>query len=603
MSQTPTQALFARDDINGFWALFADNLANMVIISTICLHTFHMPASVVFGKILPGVGIALLVGLGFYAQLARRLAEREGRTDVTALPYGISTPVLFVYLFGVMMPVYLLAKKGGMADADAGMMAWRVAMAAAFIGGALECAGALIGPFLKEVTPRAGMLGTLAGIALVYIATVPLAEIFEHPIIGLPALAIVLIGLVARVRLPFGLPAGLVAILVGVLMAALIGHIPITPKPFAGVGLYPPLPLLGDLFQGLKHLFIDYPFLLAVVFPIEIYNFIETMNNVESAEAAGDAYPVHVCQTMDGVGTMAGAVFGGPFPTTVYIGHPAYKQLGARVGYALGVGVVFFCIACFGLMNPLFAFIPVAAVAPILVYVGITICGQAFQASPATHGLAVAIAMLPHLSDLLSKKVGGALRETSTWLLPHVQKGNDVLQSKLSALQSEALPPDLLKRLLLEGGIHYQGQLLLSKGAILVGLIWGAITANLIDRKGKHAAGFAAAGALLALLGLLHSLPGPGLHYNNPLVYGYLLLALCCYAIQWMPPEETLPDAETLPPQTQAAAPQTQAAAPQKREGTHTSSSPGNPQGPGSSSSKGKSRHKNKSKNKKKHRK
>ena len=98
--------LFTRDDINGFWALFADNLANMIIVSGVCTFVLKIPSEIVFGRILPGLGVALLAGLGFYAWLARRLAAREGRTDVTALPYGISTPILFVYLFLIMKPVF-----------------------------------------------------------------------------------------------------------------------------------------------------------------------------------------------------------------------------------------------------------------------------------------------------------------------------------------------------------------------------------------------------------------------------------------------------------------------------------------------------------------
>jgi len=43
------------------------------------------------------------------------------------------------------------------------------------------------------------------------------------------------------------------------------------------------------------------PTLFAIIVPLEVYNFLETMNNVESAESAGDRYPVRNCQIMDGV--------------------------------------------------------------------------------------------------------------------------------------------------------------------------------------------------------------------------------------------------------------------------------------------------------------
>ena len=351
-----------RGDLNGFWALFADNLANMVIIATVCSTVFRMPAAVVYGRILPGVGVALVVGLMFYAVQARRLARREGRSDVTALPYGISTPVLFVYLFGIIGPVFW-------ATGDA-VRAWQVGVGAAVVGGVIEVLACLIGPLLKRITPRAGMLGTLAGIAIVWIATVPLAEVFEHPVIGFPALAIILLGLVAGVRFPAGIPAGLLAITVGAILGFATGESKFTTE---GVGLYLPTLVLNDAWVGLRYIATD-PTILTIVLPIEIYNFIETMNNVESAEAAGDRYNVRTSQIMDGVGTLTGAIFGSPFPTTVYIGHPAYKRLGAGCGYALLVGLVFVVGNTFGLIGLLRNIIPVAAVAPILVFVGVVIC-------------------------------------------------------------------------------------------------------------------------------------------------------------------------------------------------------------------------------------
>ena len=180
------------------------------------------------------------------------------------------------------------------------------------------------------------MLGTLCGIALVFIGTVPLATVFENPFIGFASMIIILWGLVGRFRLPFNIPAGLLALAVGTVVALAIGQSKIS---FEGVGFYPPVPYFGDLVAGIQHLFAN-PELFLVLVPVQIYNFIETMNNVESAEAAGDHYPVATCQITDGAGTMIGALFGSPFPTTAYIGHPAYKRMGAHSGYVIGVGVV-----------------------------------------------------------------------------------------------------------------------------------------------------------------------------------------------------------------------------------------------------------------------
>ena len=511
--------IVSREDLNAFWALFADNLANFVIVAGLTKYVLQIPDEVIFGRIFPGLGVALILGLGFYSWRAHKLARDEGRNDVTALPYGISTPGLFVYTFGVMLPVALVTKNG--------TLAWQVGIAAAFAGGIIEVAGSFLGPILKRLTPRAGMLGTLAGIALVWIGTVPLAEIFEHPVIAFPALAIVFVGLVARARLPFGLPAGLVAIVVGTVIALILGDSKVT---FEGVGLFVPVPLLGDLIEGFRHLF-ALPELLAIVVPMEIYNFIETMNNVESAEAAGDAYPVRQCQVMDGVGTMAGALFGSAFPTTVYIGHPGYKRLGGRAGYTLMVGVILVLAAFLGLINFLHHLIPVAAVAPMLVFIAMVICGQAFTAIRPRYAMAAAVALMPHVANIIVTKLDSAKEAFNQGI------------GAAHGLKIDLSAPDVVNALL-EKGVHLVGQTALSQGAIITGLIWGGMTACLIDLRLRAAAGFALGAAVCSLVGLIHA-PTLGWHPSS-LVVGYLVMAVVLGALSFTRQERT-PEEEEEP--------------------------------------------------------
>jgi AGZA family xanthine/uracil permease-like MFS transporter len=296
-----------------------------------------------------------------------------------------------------------------------------------------------------------------------------------------------------------------------------------------GVGLYLPTCVFSDLWQGLKHIASE-PKVLTIVLPIEIYNFIETMNNVESAEAAGDRYDVRSSQLMDGLGTIAGSLFGNPFPTTVYIGHPAYKKLGAGCGYALMVGLVFFIGNTFGLMAFLRNLIPVAAVAPILVFVGIVICAQAFSASPPRHAMAVAIAIVPHVSDIVAKKLtnlAGYLSKLSESPAEATELGRT-----LRALSSGSPPLEVTQRMASQEGIHLIGQQFLSRGAILTGLIWGAMTALLIDRQFLNASYFALAALLLSVVGFIHA-PDLGFHYDVHAVWGYALMAVLFAAAHW----------------------------------------------------------------------
>jgi AGZA family xanthine/uracil permease-like MFS transporter len=262
------------------------------------------------------------------------------------------------------------------------------------------------------------------------------------------------------------------------------------------------------MMAGVQYLF-DNPELFLVLIPVQIYNFIETMNNVESAEAAGDKYPVAVCQVTDGLGTMLGAVFGSPFPTTAYIGHPAYKRIGAHTGYIIAVGIVIPLAAFFGLLAFLSNMIPVAAAAPVLVFVAISLISNTAASVKPTHMAAVAIAMIPHVSSFLMTKWGSmtnALRETGVENLPN-------------------LTDQVMVDAMLQQGAHVIGHQALAQGAILTGLIWGAITASVIDGKFRTAGGFAIAATVMSAIGIIHS---SALHMPeiNGIVGGYLIMGL-----------------------------------------------------------------------------
>jgi AGZA family xanthine/uracil permease-like MFS transporter len=482
---------FKRGDWNGFLTLGTDNLAKIVILPPILIGTFHFSSDIVFGKILPGLGLNLLLGLGIFVYFAVKLAISEKRTDVTTLPYGISTPVMFVYLFAIIGPVYFASNDP--------LLAYRIGLGAAFIGGLVEISGALVGPWLTKITPRAGMLGTIAGVAIVWIAMVPSAIIFANPIIGLPALFVVLLGLIGRYQFPFRLPAGLIAIGLGVVLGFLTGD---STLRFDQTGFYVPLPVVGDLLVGLRLIF-SRPELLAVIIPIEIYNFIETMGNVESAKGTGDNYDVRQSMLVDGAGTCLGAVFGSPFPTTVYLGHPAYKQMGGRSGYALLTGFFLFAASLVGLFAFLQYLIPAAAIAPLLVFVGIVMTQYAFQAVPAAHGVAIAIAFIPHIADLLKKQLDGTL---------------------LEVLNRGLVTPELASSLASNQGVYLQSYGLLSRGAIITGLLWGSILAFLVDRDLRRAMLFSFFAFGLSLVGLIHA-ERIGLSFS-PITGGYLLLTL-----------------------------------------------------------------------------
>src|SRR5260370_1277723 len=153
-----------RGDVDGFFGLAVDNLVQLLLIDTLCRVVLGFQPELVYGRVLPGAAISILVGNVSYAVQARRLAERTGRTDVCALPYGINTVSLFAHVFLVMLPAKSLAMRAG--APDPARIAWQAGLLATLASGLIELAGAFIAERVRKRTPRAALLSTLAGIAL-----------------------------------------------------------------------------------------------------------------------------------------------------------------------------------------------------------------------------------------------------------------------------------------------------------------------------------------------------------------------------------------------------------------------------------------------------
>ena len=168
-------------DWNGFFGLFTNVAAQRDRADRpVPVAWCSCPPTSVFGRILPALGIALPIGNLYYAYLAWQLAKKEGRSDVTAMPYGPSVPHMFIVVFVIMLPVYLKTKDP--------MLAWQAGLAWAFIIGVIVLAGVFVGPWIRTHTPRAAMLGTLAGISIAFISMRPAFQMWEVPWIAFVSL-------------------------------------------------------------------------------------------------------------------------------------------------------------------------------------------------------------------------------------------------------------------------------------------------------------------------------------------------------------------------------------------------------------------------------
>ncbi|WP_448627144.1 hypothetical protein [Geodermatophilus sp. URMC 64] len=486
-------SLWTRGDTNAFFGLGFNILVNVLTLTALMIAVVNVPAGAVLGTVLPALGVALVLGNVYYTYLARRLSRREGRSDVTALPYGPSVPHMFIVVFVIMLPIYL-------ATGDY-RQAWEAGLAWAFIIGVIVLIGAFIGPIIRRYTPRAALLGTLAGISVTFISMRPAAQIWEAAWIGLPVLAIILIGFFTDVRLPGNFPVGLAALLVGTAIGWIGGYMSVPDVSAAAEDIAFAVPDLriDMLLDGLGNL----APLLATAIPLGVYNFTEAMSNVESAAAAGDSYNLRSVLLADGTGAIVGSAFGSPFPPAVYIGHPGWKDAGGRAGYSMASGV-FVAILCFlGLFGLLSALLPIPAIVPILLYIGLLIGAQAFQAVPRIHAAAVVIAILPNMAAWGAGLIDNSLVAAGT---SAAEVGNDALGN---------------------AGVVYEGLTTLGQGAILVGLVLGAIVTFMIDRRFWAAAIAAGAGALLSFVGLIHAAQVDWAA-NPQVALGYVLLGAVC---------------------------------------------------------------------------
>lgn len=462
--------IFAIGDINAFFGLMLDNMSSLVIMATILTTAFQMPRDIVLYKMVPGSAMGVLFGDLLYTWMAVRLAKRTGSATVTAMPLGLDTPSTFGMAFGVIGPTYLATK-------DA-LFTWQAAMATIVLMGLFKIAVSFCGPALRRAIPRAGLLGSIAAVALLLIAYLPALRLFSSPVVGFLSLGVVLAALVAKIKLPFRLPGALAGILCGTVAYYLLGSLgwlpannhlaPHMPELRLALPL-PTLEFLPGLAKALTFLPLALPFALATV--------VGGVDVTESAAAAGDDYNTRDILLVEGFATLLAGMCGGVLQSCPYIGHPAYKDMGGRAGYTLATALFIGLGGILGYLSFFVGLLPEAAVAPILIFIGIEITAQAFEATPKAHYKAIALAFLPVIACLVQIEFG--------LVLGSLGKSVADLTGDVAAT--------------------YKATLLLGNGFIVTSLLWGAAFAALLDHRMLRSAIFLLIAAVATLCGAIHS--------------------------------------------------------------------------------------------------
>lgn len=469
---------FVAGDLNGFFGLMFDNLTVLSFLAGILVYVFGYPADIIYTRMFPGTAFGVLFGDIIYTWMAIRLSKRLGR-EVTAMPLGLDTPSTIGIALVVLGPAFLAAKASGLPEREAALATWHLGMATMVLIGVMKLALAFAGSWVQKMVPRAGLLGSLAGIGLALIGLVPLLDVFALPLVGAISLGLILYNLVAGIPLPKKIPGVLAAIVLGTVFyhalgpSGLLGVAYEAPKAELHFGFpTPTLDFIHGLGPALRYLPIAIPFGLLTV--------IGGINVTESARVGGDDYSTRDVLLTEAVATLVAGVCGGVAQSTPYIGQPAYKAMGARAGYTLLTGLFIGLGGIVGYVSFIVEAIPRAVLAPILVFVALDVVAQAFIACPKQHAPAVAFAFFPTVARLLAIKISD----------PAI-----VPEERFNTLMNEAgkeLPSTLVT-------------VALGNGFILTAMLWGAFLATMIDRQFKTSVAYLLLLAASSLFGLVHS--------------------------------------------------------------------------------------------------
>ncbi len=501
--KTNKSLFLGRGDINAFFGLLVDNMTQMVIMAAVLVNIFQFPKELVYFKMIPGSAIGVFAGDLAYTFMAIRLAGKTGRNDVTAMPLGIDTPSLFAFLFGVIGPAHI-------ATGDP-ILAWKISMAVVVIVGLTKIGGSFLGPMIQRAVPRAGLLGPIAGVALLLIAFLPLIKIFHDPLAGFISLIVILCCIIGKAPFPKRIPAALGAVSLGVLfsyMTRLFGGglpFPDLSQRLQEVAFSIPFPSFAFL-EGLSYT----PAYLPLAIPFAIVVIIGGIDVTESAAAAGDEYNTRSILLTSGFSTLLVGLCGGVVQTTPYIGHPAYKEMGGRAGYTLGTALFIGLGGIFGYLGLMADLLPEAALSPILIFIGLEITAQTFSATPKKHYRAIAFSFLPVVAALLLIELNG--------LLVNLGKSPSDLSGEMAHT--------------------FHMIVLIGNGFVISSLLWGAALALIIDQRLRRAASFLGISACLTLFGIIHSpFPDGRLFFpwdidsNTPYLLGTAYAMMCLFLL------------------------------------------------------------------------
>lgn len=505
MTQTARYPWFTLGDLNAFFALFLDNVVNLVILAGILVGAFGFPEKIIFEKMIPGTALGVMIGDLAYTYMAYRLAKKTGRTNITAMPLGLDTPSTIGIAVAVLGPAYL-GLKAEMPAEQAAMTTWYIGMATLIWMGLVKIIASFAGSTIQRIVPEAGLLGSLAGIGIVWLAADQFINTMEVPLVGMISLGLVLFTLIAHYRLPGKIPGAAAAVVIGMAIYYLNQALGFFPDEHASkLNLSMAITMPSFETGGFSEMFSRAIPFLPVAIPFGLLTVIGGINVTEGARLAGDNYKTRDILMTEAFATLIAGMFGGVSQSTPYIGHSAYKKMGARMGYTLLTGLLVGLGGMLGLIGTIVNIIPEAAVSPILIFVGFEITAMAYQMTPKNHNMAVTFAIIPSVLNF------GYIKLKVLYL--GVTATAASVAAKLTSPEMADSKAALLSIVPFSVQSEYPYLEALSQGYIVTAMIWGSVVAFLIDHKTRNAVITLFVGSVFSLFGIIHSATSSGKLY------------------------------------------------------------------------------------------
>jgi AGZA family xanthine/uracil permease-like MFS transporter len=482
-----------RGDIDATTAQVGFNLAQMII-PVFLLVPVGIPLGFSVGHLLPGYALGFLVGSLGLTGLAVRLGKGEGRRDVTAHVYGNNVPAIIAYTLAIVLPVYLQTHDP--------IAAWQTGAAAVVWTGILKLTAAPFAGVVRRFIPVPASMTVFGAAMYSYLALVLLQRLFDQPLVGIVALAIVAVSVLANIPITrWRIPPFIVAWLIPLAVGLTIGYV---HPVWQGVTVQ--LPWVASL-GPLRSLLLALPY-LSVIAPMAIYQILQDIAAVEGANAAGDNYDARSVVACDGIATLLCGVAGSTITPVVYALHPPYKAMGARIGFALWTSVIFLAIVMSGMTLFIAQLFPWPILAAMIAYVSV----------------GVGMATLRHVDPKYRSAV------LLGFVLPTGAVVAAAVSSALPALRLSAGNPDV--QAALNRSIYWNSVQGLGSGFLFLVLVVSALVTELIDRHFDRAAVWCLAAAAFSWLGLMHS---PIFRWGAQPTYaaGWLAAGAIVYSARW----------------------------------------------------------------------